>query len=74
MRPRFSALSPKWCVIYWGKRLYSDVPALLINIYYVYKGCCSLIAARIVSTAGALVSLPDSSMNILQENRLNAVF
>lgn len=28
----------------------------------------SLIAVRIVSTDGALVSLPDSSLNILQEN------
>ena len=51
---------------------HQTLPPFLIRAFIIklriYLCSCSLIAARSVSTEGTLVSLPDSSLNIRQEN------
>src|SRR5512137_233984 len=48
--------------------LFPLVISFLLSLPIVFA---SLIAARIVSTVGTFVSLPDLSLNILQENPTN---
>jgi hypothetical protein len=51
-----------------NEKLSRSVAIGCIAFVMIFYSMLSLIAARIVSTDGAFVSLPDLSLNILHEN------